>query len=104
MINITVMWVFSYFLETDTPSVWQDCETSNMSQAGSRRKKEIKKSGFRLRVGKSFMVKNKGTLLPFSPATIFLGLQKLFACEKIGSGQNFLSQNTSRNKEIDGKK
>ena len=75
-----------------------------MSQAGGRRKKEIKKSGFRLRVGKSFMVKNKGTLLPFSPATIFLGLQKLFACEKIGSGQNFLSQNTSRNKEIDGKK
>ena len=76
-----------------------------MSQAGSRRKKEIKKSGFRLRVGKSFMVKNKGTLLPpFHLQPFFLGLQKLFACEKIGSGQNFLSQNTSRNKEIDGKK
>ena len=67
-----------FILLGDTPSVWQDCETSNMSQAGGRRKKEIKKSGFRLRVGKKFVVKKRHSYpFPFSPTTIFLGFSKI---------------------------
>ena len=74
------MWGF-FILLGDTPSVWQDCETSNMSQAGSRRKKEIKKSGFRLRVGKNFMIIKKGPSSPFSSATIFLRVCIKNVCE-----------------------